>query len=70
MSKKKGAPVITQVEIISLALSCLEGRVAEWRRKLEGKADAEELLEACCRNDLNKIEALKVLYYMETGTDY
>ncbi len=70
MPKKNQTPVITHVEILSLAIAQLERRVDEWRPMVAGMEGAEALLETCCHDDLRKIEALKEMYRIETGTDY
>lgn len=65
----KGPVTITHTEILALALRALEDRVAEWRSKLEGQDNAEELLQQFAREDLAKIESLKILYKIETGVE-
>lgn len=69
MAKKTG-PVITNTEILCLALRCLERDIDEMRKRCEGTPGAEVMLQHLIDESAPKLEAIRTLYRIETGTDY
>lgn len=67
---KKTAPVITHTEILCLALRCLEHDIDQMRKRCEGVPGAEAALQLCIEEKAPKMDALRTLYRIETGTDY
>lgn len=67
---KKTSPVITHTEILCLALRCLEHDIDQMRKRCEGIPGAEVALQHCIDEKAPKMEALRTLYRIETGTDY
>jgi hypothetical protein len=67
---KKTTPVITHIEILCLALRCLEHDIDQVRKQCDGIPGAEAMLQYCIDEKEPKMEALRMLYRTETGTDY
>ena len=73
MAKKKPEPVITHTELLNLAYRTLEREVQEWRNTLAKAGHATEEdeanVEAICSVQLRKMEAIRQMYFYETGTE-
>lgn len=68
--EKKTTPIITHTEILCLAIRQLEHEIDETRKKCEGIPGSEPLLQFTIKESAPKLEALRTLYKIETGTDY
>ena len=67
VKQKKQEPMITYTEILSRAIRQMEAELESWESRMAGKQDFIEVKrEELCP----KIEAAKMLYKIETGTDY
>lgn len=73
MAKKKPTPAITYTEILVLAYRSLEREVQGWREALAQAKHAteedENNVNAICAVQLRKMDAIRTLYRIETGTD-
>lgn len=73
---KKDKPIITHTEILCLAIESLENTIRGWDENVEkGKDEATrkmliEMREQTVARLTPKLEALKSMYKIETGTDY
>lgn len=70
---KKATPVITQTEILSRAIASIKAEIEEWQEHAKRFRDerlAESYVEAGTKELRTKLDALKILYRMETGADY
>lgn len=64
---KKQESMITYTEILSRAIRQMEAELESWETRMAGKQDFIDIKrEELCP----KIEAAKMLYKIETGTDY
>lgn len=67
--KKKTAPIITYTEILARAIRTIEAEIEGW--KVCFPLDkAEALFTKATAELVAKMDALKQLYSIETGTDY
>ena len=69
----KTTPVITHVEILCCAIRHLERELEEMENRCYGKTDdamVKAMLDSCIAERTTKIQALKDLYRIETGTEY
>ena len=68
---KKITPVITHTEILSRAIRSIEADLADWDTKGDGipQAQRDAMLAAATKELREKLEALKLLYRIETGAD-
>ena len=64
---KKTEPIITHTEILSRAIRSIEDEITEWHSK--GDNFPQELIAKATEEPRAKLEALKALYRIETGTD-
>lgn len=73
MAKKKPTPSITYTELLSRAFNDLYREVQSWRDTLMSATpdapDNEETVKAICAEQLRKMETIRTLYRIETGTD-
>lgn len=67
---KKTTPIITHTEIICLAIRCLEQEVEEMRKRCDETPGMEVMLQAYTSDKEPKLEALRMLYRIETGADF
>ena len=69
---KKTTPIITHTEIIALAIRSIEADIEEWRQKFNGKPDVfmTGMFEIATAELREKLDALKTMYRIETGTDF
>ena len=64
---KKTTPIITHTEILIRAIRSIEDEIEEWHTK-SGNIP-QELITKATEEPRAKLEALKALYRIETGTD-
>ena len=64
---KKTEPIITHTEILSRAIRSIEEEIEEWNNKSDNIP--QELIAKATEEPRAKLEALKTLYRIETGTD-
>lgn len=67
---KKAIPVITNTEILCYAIRFLQKEVDDMVAYCDGIPEKEEFLNFFVDQRRPKLEALKMLYRIETGTDY
>ena len=67
---KKSNPVITHTEIINLAITAVDARIAEWRDKCPDTPAGFAMFHTATQELQTKRQALKQLYMFETGTEY
>ena len=69
--KTKTEPVITYTEILARAITSVENEIEEWHRKAAGfpKEQRETMIAQATKEPVRKLEALKILYSIETGTN-
>ena len=70
MARKNPTPIITHTEILCYAIRCLKKEVDDMIDYCEGIPTKAEYLELFLAERTPKLEALKELYRMETGTEY
>ena len=63
-------PAITYTEILCYAIEYLEDVLQEANECIKGKPGCEEMFTFFCNRYQPKLEALKTLYKIETGTEY
>ena len=68
----KNHPIITHTEIINRAIQSINAEIDEWRERCKGlsKEQAETYFEATTKEPREKLDALKTLYRIETGSDF
>ena len=64
-------PIITNTEILARAIRTVEDDIEEWRRKCENfpQDQRDTMFSAATKELAEKLEALKTLYRIETGSD-
>ena len=69
---KKTKPVITHTEILSRAIQSINAEIDEWQGRCKGlsKEQADAYFEATTKELREKLDALKTMYRIETGTDF
>ena len=67
---KKSTPVITHTEILARAIQSINTEINGWRDKCSGLLDTAALFDSATNELTNKLDALKTMYYFETGTNY
>ena len=70
MERKLTNPVITQTEIIARAIGSVESEIQEWEERAAGRPEAQAAVAEMTRPLRNKLEALRILYLYQTGTEY
>lgn len=68
MARKNATPVITHVEILCLAIRAIDAEIGVRRMRCEGLPG--DTFDRSVAHLLEKRDALKSMYRMETGTDY
>ena len=68
---KKTTPIITYTEILARAMRSIAGEIADWHRKCDSLPEEQKFkMFATATEELRaKMDALKTLYRIETGTD-
>lgn len=66
---KKDAPIITHTEILSRAARSIELEIEDWERKAESLPGSAGMLGQVTSGLREKLEALRTLYHIETGSD-
>ena len=69
---KKSRPAITNTEILCCAIQYIQNEIDEMVDKFESVhiPGGEEMMDAFLAEKNPKLYALKILYRIETGTDY
>ena len=67
---KKTNPAITHTEILCYAIRCLQKEIDDMVAYCDGIPSKEEFLKFFVEQRMPKLDAMKILYRMETGTDY
>ena len=67
---KKSTPIITYVEILCNAMRNIENEIKNQQSYMGGIPECEALLKAYVDERTQKLEALKEMYRIETGTNY
>lgn len=67
MKPLKTNPIITYTEILARAIRTIEDEITEWHNK--GDNFPQELIAKATEEPRAKLEALKTLYRIETGSD-
>lgn len=67
---KKTTPIITHVEILCHAIHNIENEIRNQKAYMDGIPECEAMLRAYVDERTPKLEALKQMYRIETGTDY
>lgn len=70
MARKITDPIITQTEIIARAIGSVEAEIREWAERAAGRPEAQAAVDEMTRPLRNKLEALRILYLYQTGTEY
>ena len=65
----KNTPIITHTEILCYAIYHLEAEIEDMRKKCEGVPWAEEFIQNTINRNGPKLEALKAMYRIETGSE-
>ena len=67
---KKTTPIITHVEILCIAIRSIEDEIRNQEETLGDNPAFKDMLAAYVAERTPKLEALKEMYRIETGTDY
>lgn len=67
---KKNSPIITHTEILCRAIRSIEDEIRNQQNYMGGIPECENMLHAFVDERSPKLEALKEMYRIETGTDY
>ena len=69
---KKNTPIITHTEILNRAIRDIEGEISGWAIRCEAlpPRQREEMFSKSTETLMTKLEALKEMYRIETGTEY
>lgn len=67
---KKTTPIITHVEILSRAIRSIEEEIRSMEEVMGDNPECKDMLTAYIGERAPKLEALKEMYRIETGTDY
>ena len=63
--------MITQTEIICLAIRALDADIEAWRTKCEkGGEEGQQIFDRMTAESRMKRETLRTLYLIQTGTEY
>ena len=62
--------MLTQTEIICLAINGVDASVADWKEKCKGIPNADAVFESVTNELRSKRETLKTLYLFQTGREY
>lgn len=66
----KNTPIITHVEILSRAIRSIEDEIRNQEEAMGNTPEFKDMLTAYISERTPKLEALKEMYRIETGTDY
>lgn len=70
MARKTVKPVITHTEILCRAIRNIEDEIRTQTNYMGGIPECEALLQDYINEHTPKLDALKEMYRIETGTDY
>lgn len=62
--------MITQTEIITLAIKAIDADIEKWRTKCDVSDKGREMFDSIAAPLLSKRETLCTLYRIQTGTDF
>lgn len=65
---KKDQPIITYAEILARAARNFQDEIDIWEKRLKGLPEGEELLEQSTKELRAKLDAIRTLYHIETGS--
>lgn len=66
---KKPTPIITHTEILCRAIRNIEDEIRNQQNHMGGIPECESILHAFVEEHTTKLEALKEMYRIETGTN-
>ena len=66
----RNTPIITHVEILCRAIRNIEDEIKAQKSVMDGIPECEAMLNAYINERNSKLEALKEMYRIETGTNY
>lgn len=69
MPKKKHTPALTHTELLCLAYRALEQDVRHWDEAFSKLPPEERNTAFVCHDQLRKMEAIRTMYLLETGTE-
>ena len=69
---RKATPIITNTEILSRAIISIQTEIDEWRELCNGlpKEQADTSFDAATKALRDKLDAVKIMYRIETGSDF
>ena len=69
---KKSTPIIPHTEILNRAIGSIKAEIADWHNKCENIPQPlkDEMIAQATASLQEKLDALKAMYRIETGTDY
>ena len=65
---KRDQPIITYAEILARAARNFQDEIDIWEKRLKGLLEGEELLEQSTKELRAKLDAIRTLYHIETGS--
>jgi hypothetical protein len=69
MARKRPDPVLTHTRLLCLAFNALHDEIKHWADALEGQPNAEEALSQICARQYAEMEAIRQMYFFETGVE-
>ena len=69
MAKRKPEPALTHTGLLCLAARALEGDIRKWAEACADSPDGEEMLQHICAVPIRQLEAIRQMYYLETGEE-
>ena len=69
MAKKKPTPAITHIELLCYAANWLNADIRKWEEACSDMPNAEEQAALICERQINQLNAIRQMYYLETGTE-
>lgn len=69
---KKTTPIITHTEILNRAIYSVKAEIADWHNKCQSLPQPlmDEMIAQATTSLQEKLDALKEMYRIETGTNY
>lgn len=69
MAKKRPAPVLTHTELLCYAANWLQRDIDNWRIACADLPNGEEQARMICERQLKQLDAIRQMYFFETGTE-
>ena len=69
MAKKKPTPAITHIELLCYAANWLSADIAHWTEACAGMPNADEQVKMICERPIRQLDAIRQMYFLETGTE-